>query len=193
GLYDAKLDGAPVLAITGQTYHDQLGMHYQQEINLLGLFEDVADFNQQAMGPEHVSSLVDVACRTALDRRGVAHIPCPTAWREKAAARGSDSPMQVEGHTSRAWSPPVFVPPAASLERAAALLNDGKKTATLIRRFGDLAGPAVRPATRATPCPASGRYARTRRSPDRAATSPARSHDGDATNFAAATRSPPSC
>src|SRR2546423_13809469 len=70
GLYDAKLDGAPVLAITGQTYHDLLGMHYQQEVNLLGLFADVAVFNQQVMGPRHARSLVDAACRAALGRRG---------------------------------------------------------------------------------------------------------------------------
>src|SRR5262249_40902369 len=77
--------------------------------------------------------------------------------------------------------------------RNAVVTSTLRFSVTLIRRFGDLAGPAVRPATRATPCPASGRYARTRRTPDRAATPPARSHDGDATNFAAATRSPPSC
>ena len=53
GLYDAKMDGAPVLAITGQTYHDLMGMHYQQEVNLLGLFEDVTVFNQQINGPKH--------------------------------------------------------------------------------------------------------------------------------------------
>src|SRR5256886_7289645 len=46
GLYDAKMDGAPVLAITGQTYHDLLGMRYQQEVNLLSLFTDVSLFNQ---------------------------------------------------------------------------------------------------------------------------------------------------
>src|SRR5438093_7216723 len=74
GLYDAKLDGAPVLAITGQTYHDLLGMHYQQEVDLLSLFKDVAVFNQQVMGAGHVQSLVDAACRTALAARGVAHI-----------------------------------------------------------------------------------------------------------------------
>src|SRR5947207_8663426 len=57
GLYDAKLDGAPVLAITGQTYHDLLGMHYQQEVDLLGLFTDVTAFNQQINGPQHAHGL----------------------------------------------------------------------------------------------------------------------------------------
>src|SRR5205809_4217547 len=77
GLYDAKLDGAPVLAITGQTYHDLLGTRYQQEVDLLSLFKDVASFNQQIMGAAHVNSMVDAACRTALAARGVAHITCP--------------------------------------------------------------------------------------------------------------------
>src|SRR5947207_8100509 len=65
GLYDAKSDGIPVLAITGQAYHDVLGMRYQQEVDLLSLFKDVAAFNQQLMGAVHARSLVGAACRTA--------------------------------------------------------------------------------------------------------------------------------
>ena len=64
GLYDAKMDGAPVLAITGQTYHDLMGMRYQQEVNLLQLFADVAVFNQQVMGPH---------ARTRTGRRRLPH------------------------------------------------------------------------------------------------------------------------
>src|SRR3954469_12650489 len=77
GLYDAKLDGAPVLALTGQTYHDLLGMHYQQEVDLLALFKDVAVFDQQIMGAAHAGGLIDAACRAALAGRGVAHVCCP--------------------------------------------------------------------------------------------------------------------
>src|SRR5688572_28831114 len=69
GLYDAKLDGAPVLAITGQTYHDLIRTHYQQEVDLLGLFKDVAVYNQQILGAGHTESLVDAACRAALTAR----------------------------------------------------------------------------------------------------------------------------
>src|SRR5438477_5285799 len=58
GLYDAKLDGVPVLAITGQTYHDLMGMHYQQEVDLLALFKDVAPFNQELMGAVHARGLI---------------------------------------------------------------------------------------------------------------------------------------
>src|SRR5215831_13152488 len=69
GLYDAKLDHAPVLAITGQTYHDLMGSQYQQEVNLLALFDDVAGFNQMVLGATHVQPLVDLACRHALSRK----------------------------------------------------------------------------------------------------------------------------
>src|SRR3954463_16094 len=85
GLYDAKMDGAPVLAITGQTYHDLMGMRYQQEVDLLSLFKDVALYNQQVLGAAHVQSLVDAACRTALSGRGVAHITCPVDLQEQEA------------------------------------------------------------------------------------------------------------
>src|SRR5262249_11044008 len=105
GLYDAKLDGAPVLAITGQIYHDLLGLRYQQEVNLLGLFQDVSVFNQQATGPEHAPNLVDAACRAALGARGVAHITCCNDWQEKTD--GETSMMKVPGHTSAAWRPPI--------------------------------------------------------------------------------------
>src|SRR5438094_9814841 len=74
GLYGAKMDGAPVLALTGQTYHDLIGTRYQQEVDLLSLFKDVAVYNQMIVGVGQTTSLVDVACRAALDRRGVAHI-----------------------------------------------------------------------------------------------------------------------
>ncbi|MBV8488575.1 MAG: thiamine pyrophosphate-requiring protein, partial [Planctomycetaceae bacterium] len=129
GLYDAKMDGAPVLAITGQTYHDLMGMRYQQEVNLLGLFEDVTVYNQQINGPKHARGLVDAACRTALAYRGVAHLNCPNDWQELADEESSD--MWVRGHTSTAWRPPIVVPQAESLKSAAAILNAGKRTVIL--------------------------------------------------------------
>src|SRR5256885_5930838 len=62
GLYDAKLDGAPVLAITGMTFHDLIGTHTQQDVELDKTFIDVAQFNERVMGPTHVESVVDLAC-----------------------------------------------------------------------------------------------------------------------------------
>src|SRR5947209_12013306 len=66
GLYDAKMDGAPVLAITGQQYSDLLGSNYQQSVNLLALYQDVAADNMQVQGATDVYNLVNTACRTAL-------------------------------------------------------------------------------------------------------------------------------
>src|SRR5436190_4657575 len=82
GLYDAKLDQVPVLAITGMTYHDLVGTHYQQDVNTDYLFQDVSVYNQRVMGPAHVTSLVDLAVRTAVARRGVAHLTFPLDLQE---------------------------------------------------------------------------------------------------------------
>src|SRR5262249_27920850 len=83
GLYDAKLDGAPLLAITGQTYHDLIGTHYQQEVDLLALFKDVAVYNEMVLGAGHAQTLVDAACRAALSLRGVAHITVPVDFQQQ--------------------------------------------------------------------------------------------------------------
>src|SRR5690349_8549251 len=71
GLYDAKLDGVPVLALTGLQFHDLLATHTQQDVELDKLFIDVAVYNNRIMGPAHVENVVDEACRIALSRRGV--------------------------------------------------------------------------------------------------------------------------
>ena len=131
GLYDAKLDGAPVLAITGQTYHDLLGMHYQQEVDLLALFKDVAVYNEMVMGAGHVQSLVDAACRAALSDRGVAHITFPVDLQEQNVSEDEKSQKNVEGHTSDAWRPPIVVPREQDLRLAANVLNAGTKTVIL--------------------------------------------------------------
>src|SRR5438105_10301820 len=131
GLYDAKLDGQPVLAITGQTYHDLLGMRYQQEVDLLSLFKDVALYNQQLTGAMQARSLVDAACRAALSYGGVAHITCPVDLQEEKIAHDERSKKNIAGHTSNIWSPPIVVPRDAELRRAADLLNGGTKTVIL--------------------------------------------------------------
>src|SRR6059036_949217 len=89
GLYDAKLDGAPVLAITGQTYHDLIGTRYQQEVDLLTLFKDVALYNQMVLGAGHVEALVDAGCRAALSDRGVAHLTIPVDFQEQEVGEKS--------------------------------------------------------------------------------------------------------
>ena len=157
GLYDAKLDGAPVLALTGQTYHDLLGMHYQQEVDLLALFKDVAVYNEMVMGAGHVQSLVDAACRAALSDRGVAHITFPVDLQEQNLSEDEKSQKNVEGHTSDVWRPPIVVPREQDLRLAANVLNAGTKTVILagqgalgagaeLEQLADLmAAPIVKP------------------------------------------------
>src|SRR5436189_3452094 len=77
GLYDAKLDGVPVLAITGLQFHDLVHTHTQQDVELDKVFMDVAVYNTRVMGANHVESVADLACRTALVYRGVSHITIP--------------------------------------------------------------------------------------------------------------------
>jgi pyruvate dehydrogenase (quinone) len=77
GLYDAKLDGQPVLALTGLQFHDLINTHTQQDVELDKLFMDVALYNERIMGPAHVENVTDLACRTALSYRGVAHVTFP--------------------------------------------------------------------------------------------------------------------
>src|SRR5712671_2811603 len=157
GLYDAKMDGAPVLAITGQTYHDLIGTRYQQEVDLLSLFKDVALYNQQVPGAGHVRALVDAGCRAALSLRGVAHITCPVDLQEQEVKDDEPSQKKVEGHTSAVWRPPIVVPCDADIRAAADLLNAGTKTVILagqgalgagteLEQLADLmAAPIVKP------------------------------------------------
>ena len=131
GLYDAKLDGAPVLAITGQTYHDLLGMRYQQEVDLLALFKDVAVYDQQVMSAGHAQSVVDAACRAALSAKGVAHLTCPVDLQDQEIQEDEPSKKKVAGHTAAVWSLPVPIPCREDLEAAARVLNAGKKIVLL--------------------------------------------------------------
>jgi pyruvate dehydrogenase (quinone)/pyruvate oxidase len=131
GLYDAKMDGAPVVALTGQTYHDLIGMHYQQEVDLLALYKDVAVFNQQVLGAGHVRAVVDAGCRAALSLRGVAHITIPIDIQEQPVGDDKASRKKVEGHTSDAWRPPTVVPCDGDVRAAADVINAGKKVVIL--------------------------------------------------------------
>src|SRR5438132_3375701 len=100
GLYDAKCDGQPVLAITGHTFHDLIGTHYQQDVDLDKLFIDVAVYNQRVMGPAHVANIVDEAVKTAFARRGVAHITVPKDIQEWTTADEEPSRANVPKHSA---------------------------------------------------------------------------------------------
>lgn len=123
GLYDAKLDHAPVLAITGQVPTARLGSDYHQEVDLYTLFKDVAVFNQVVVSPEQMPHLAVRACQAAISQRGVAHLSLPV---DVAGARYSarDSHPVFSGKA-------LIVPCAADLDRAADLLNASERVVIL--------------------------------------------------------------
>jgi pyruvate dehydrogenase (quinone) len=132
GLYDAKLDGQPVLAITGHTFHDLIGTHYQQDVDLDKLFGDVAEYNERVMGPSHVVNVVDAAMKTALTRRSVAHINIPKDIQDMSSSERS--PANIANHSASVGVPSHPLPTGEELARAADLLNAGEKIAILVGR-----------------------------------------------------------
>jgi len=130
GLYDAKLDGQPVLALTGMPYHDLIGTHTQQDVELDRLFVDVAKYSARVMGPTHVENVTDLACRTALAYRGVAHVSMPLDIQEKPVSR-TGSKRNVPHHTSDVTARGANLPAAGDLLHAAELLNGARKVAIL--------------------------------------------------------------
>jgi pyruvate dehydrogenase (quinone) len=132
GLYDAKIDQAPVLAITGMTYHDLIGTSYLQDINQDYIFQDVAIYNQRLMGPAHAKNIVDAACRAALSNRGVAHLALPIDYQIADMEQQKRFHRNVAGHTSEAFTVPKRIPEREQLERAARLLEGKKRIAILV-------------------------------------------------------------
>ncbi len=131
GLLDAKVEQAPLLAITGMTYHDLIGTSYLQDIDTDYLMNDLALYNQRIMGPQHVMNVVDFACRTALSQRGPAHIAFPIDYQAAPADSGTRFARNVPGHTSTAFQLPVRVPERPLLQRAADALSGKAKIAIL--------------------------------------------------------------
>lgn len=132
GLYDAKMDGQPVLALTGHHFHDLIDTYAQQDVDLDRVFEDVAVYNTRVMGPAHVENVASLACRAALSRRGVAHITFPVDLQEQEG--GERSKRNVPHHASDALSRSAHLPDEDSLRRAAEVLNAGKKVVILAGR-----------------------------------------------------------
>jgi pyruvate dehydrogenase (quinone)/pyruvate oxidase len=131
GLLDAKVEQAPVLAITGMSYHDLIGTSYLQDVNTDYLFNDVALYNQRIMGPQHVTNVVDYAVRTSLTHRGPSHLAFPIDYQAMPADGGSRFRRNVPGHTSATYRPPVRVPTRQNLEAAAAVLQGKTRIAIL--------------------------------------------------------------
>src|SRR3954447_793398 len=156
GLYDAKLDHVPVLAITGMQETAVLGTGYQQEVNLDRLYEDVAEYNQVVMNPAQMPGLVDIAIRTAYARRGVAHLTFPN---DVQVAPAHEDPYQSVGPVRPPATLPIYLAPAVrptddDLRRAADVLNASGKVGilagvgargagTLVERVADVLGAPV--------------------------------------------------
>lgn len=131
GLYDARMDHVPVLAIAGQQARASLGGHYQQELDLVSLFKDVAgSFVQQASVPSQIRHLVDRAVRVALAERTVTALILPNDLQDL----DYEPPARKHGtvHSGAGYRAPKTVPYADDLQQAADVLNAGKKVAILV-------------------------------------------------------------
>jgi pyruvate dehydrogenase (quinone) len=131
GLYDARLDHMPVLALCGQQARTALGGHYQQEVDLPAMFRDVAGaYVQQASMPAQVRHLIDRAVRIAMGERRVTALIFPNDMQELAY----EEPPRAHGtlHSGVGYTAPRVVPYEADLRRAAEVLNAGKKVAMLV-------------------------------------------------------------
>ena len=110
GLYDAKLDGQPVIAITGLQHHDLLHTYTQQDVELDKLFMDVCVYNGRVMGPAHTQNVVELACRTALAYRGVAHVTMPVDTQSEKVSSDHRSERNIPDHVSDLMAESAHMP-----------------------------------------------------------------------------------
>lgn len=131
GLYDAKADHVPVVALVGQASTMAIGSDYQQEVDLNALFKDVCEYRETVMSPTAARHVVDRAIRTALGMRGVACIIIPKDLQEEKAVESAPHTHNVV-HSGIGYSRPRIIPQDQDLRRAAEVLNAGKKVAMLV-------------------------------------------------------------
>src|ERR687887_511628 len=131
GLYDASVDQAPILAVTGMTYHDLIGTHYLQDINHDALFEHACGYSQRIMGSTQAVNVLDLACRSALTQRTAAHVAIPIDYQVQEVGADERYKRNVPGHTTTSFQPPVRIPERELLERAARLLADKRRVVIL--------------------------------------------------------------
>jgi pyruvate dehydrogenase (quinone)/pyruvate oxidase len=135
GLYDAAMDGQPVLALTGMQFHDILGTYSQQDVALDKLFDNVAVYSERVMGAAHARNVTELAIRNALSRRGVTHITTPIDIQDQPVSDDERSNRNVKGHAdSSAFSLGSMRPAEHQLQAAAQILNAGKKIVILAGR-----------------------------------------------------------
>jgi thiamine pyrophosphate-dependent acetolactate synthase large subunit-like protein len=127
GLYDARIDGAPVLAITGLSYHDTLGTHLIQDLPSDRLFEHACTYSERVMGPAHAIPVTDLAVRNALANWTPVHLAVPIDVQSQT--EDTHSSKNVPGHTSLATQPRIVSPPEDQLHKAADVLNSCSRVA----------------------------------------------------------------
>ena len=143
GLYDARIDQSPVVAITGMTYHDVIGTHYLQDINHDFALNDACVYSQRIMGEAHVLNVVDMAVRSAIGSRGPAAIAFPIDIQSGDAVTGDRSIKNVEGHNAVAALDGRRIPPRDRIEQAARLLSGASKPLIFIGAGARGAGEEV--------------------------------------------------
>jgi len=135
GLYDAKVEGVPLIAITGMQFHDVVGTHFLQDLNQDYVFNDACAYNQRVNGPAHAINATDLAVRSALAQRGPSHLCIPVDVQAWEPQESDYSNKNLPGHTSLAAQHEHRVPPREELERAAATLR-GKRRVAIIAGAG---------------------------------------------------------
>ena len=131
GLYDAKLDQQPVLAITGMQFNDVTGTFSQQDVELDKLFMDVTCYNTRVMSAAHMEPVADLAIRSAIMKRAVAHITIPIDTQQQPVGKSNRSERNVPHHTSSNFAISGNLPQASELKAAAELIGKGKRIAIL--------------------------------------------------------------
>jgi pyruvate dehydrogenase (quinone)/pyruvate oxidase len=134
GLYDAKSDGQPVLAITGMQYHDLISTHTQQDVELDKLFMDACVYNARIMGPAHAENVMELACRSAIVMRGPAHVTVPIDVQSATVSRAMRSGRNVQHHMTETMPESAVMPSESQLARAASILNAGRRVCILAGR-----------------------------------------------------------
>jgi pyruvate dehydrogenase (quinone)/pyruvate oxidase len=143
GLYDARIDQAPVVAITGMTYHDVIGTHYLQDINHDYALNDACVYSQRIMGEAHVLNVVDMAVRSAIGQRGPAAIAIPIDIQSGEAVTGDRSIKNIEGHNAVTALDGRRIPPRERVERAAEILSGASRPLIFIGAGARGAGTEV--------------------------------------------------
>lgn len=134
GLYDAKLDQGPVLAITGMQFHDLIETFTQQDVDLTKVFNDVTIFNAHVADASHMENVASLACRSALSGHGVAHLSIANDVQEQELEDAERSKRNRPNHVPNRMFEGRRLPAEAELDAAARILNDASKVAILVGR-----------------------------------------------------------